>query len=157
MKVTRYVAVRAGLEDLEKIVPLFDGYRIFYRQESDRERVRAFLEERLNKQESVIFLAVEQEEEGGAGRAVGFTQLYPSFSSVTMQRLWILNDLYVSEEARGSGAGAVLMEAARAYAQETGTKGLTLTTWTDNFTAQRLYEKQGYIRDDEFYSYNLFF
>ncbi|AHV96224.1 N-acetyltransferase GCN5 [Paenibacillus sabinae T27] len=156
MKVKRYAAVRAGLEDLEQMIPLFDEYRIFYRQESDRESARAFLEERLKAQESVIFLAVEAGE-GGAGRAVGFTQLYPSFSSVTMQRLWILNDLYVSAEAREGGAGALLMETARAYALETGTKGLTLTTWTDNFTAQRLYEKQGYIRDDEFYSYNLFF
>lgn len=152
----QYAVVRAGLEDLDKIIPLFDEYRIFYRQESDRESARAFLEERLKAQESVIFLAVEAGE-GGAGRAVGFTQLYPSFSSVTMQRLWILNDLYVSAEAREGGAGALLMETARAYALETGTKGLTLTTWTDNFTAQRLYEKQGYIRDDEFYSYNLFF
>lgn len=152
----QYAVVRAGLEDLDKIIPLFDEYRIFYRQESDRESARAFLEERLKAQESVIFLAVEAGE-GGVGRAVGFTQLYPSFSSVTMQRLWILNDLYVSAEAREGGAGALLMETARAYALETGTKGLTLTTWTDNFTAQRLYEKQGYIRDDEFYSYNLFF
>ncbi|SEN98724.1 Acetyltransferase (GNAT) family protein [Paenibacillus sophorae] len=152
----RNFAVRAGLEDLERIVPLFDEYRIFYRQESDRAGAGAFLEERLRREESVIFLAIEEDGEGGE-RAVGFTQLYPSFSSVTMQRLWILNDLYVTEKARESGAGALLMETAREFAKETGTKGLTLTTWTDNFTAQRLYEKQGYVRDDEFYSYNLFF
>ncbi|WP_025688337.1 GNAT family N-acetyltransferase [Paenibacillus zanthoxyli] len=152
----RNFVVRAGLEELERIVPLFDEYRIFYRQESDRAGARAFLEERLRLEESVIFLAVEEDSEGGK-RAVGFTQLYPSFSSVTMQRLWILNDLYVTETARKSGAGALLMETTRKFAEETGTKGLTLTTWTDNFTAQRLYEKQGYVRDDEFYSYNLFF
>lgn len=143
------------MEDLELIIPLFDEYRVFYGQVSDPEGAHAFLTERLKLDESVIFMAVEGE--GISKRASGLTQLYPSFSSVTMQRLWILNDLFVSATQRGLGLGSLLLEGARDFAVSTGTKGLTLTTMTDNFVAQRLYERQGYIKDDEFYTYNLFF
>lgn len=90
-------------------------------------------------------------------RAWGFTQLYPSFSSISMQRLWILNDLFVTPELRGHGLGSKLLEEARDYAIHTNTKGLTLTTMTENVGAQRLYTAQGYIQDDDFYTYNLFF
>ena len=99
-------AVRAALDDLEALVPLFDAYRQFYAQPSDPEGARAFLSDRLKRGESVIFLAVTE------GMVVGFTQLYPSFSSVSMQRLWILNDLFVTPDARNVGAGRVLLERA---------------------------------------------
>ncbi|MFC3748431.1 GNAT family N-acetyltransferase [Paenibacillus sp. GCM10012306] len=146
---------QAVLEDLELLAPLFDEYRVFYRQESDLNGARAFLKERLRLEESVILLAVE--EAGGQRQAAGFTQLYPSFSSVTLQRLWILNDLYVNEKLRGAGIGSKLLESAREYAMRTGRKGLTLTTTTDNNVAQHLYESNGYIRDEDFYTYDLFF
>jgi GNAT superfamily N-acetyltransferase len=151
----RYRIERAGLEDLELLVPLFDEYRVFYGAASDQEGAHVFLSDRLKLDESVIFMAVEGE--GHSKRAVGYTQLYPSFSSVSMQRLLILNDLFVTAELRAHGLGSMLLESARDYAIRTNTKGLSLTTMTDNVGAQRLYEAQGYIRDDEFYTYNLFF
>ncbi|MFF2908801.1 GNAT family N-acetyltransferase [Paenibacillus sp. NPDC057934] len=153
--VQKIVIKQAGLEDLELLSPLFDEYRVFYQQESDLNGARAFLEERLRLEESVILLAVE--EAGGQRRGAGYTQLYPSFSSVSLQRLWILNDLYVNEKFRGVGIGSRLLESAREYAMRTGSKGLTLTTATDNTAAQHLYESNGYIRDEDFYTYDLFF
>lgn len=150
-----YRIERVVLDDLERLIPLFDEYRVFYGAASDREGARTFLSDRLRAKESVIFIVVEGE--GDENRAGGFTQLYPSFSSVTMERLWILNDLFVTEELRGHGLGSKLLESARDYAISTNTKGLSLTTMTENVGAQRLYEAHGYIRDDEFYSYNLFF
>ncbi|MBT2289828.1 GNAT family N-acetyltransferase [Paenibacillus albidus] len=150
-----YRIERAGLEDLELLIPLFDGYRVFYGQDSDPGGARFFLTERLELDEAVIFIAVEGE---GADRRVwGFTQLYPSFSSVSMQRLWILNDLFVDAGRRGAGLGSMLLSAAREWARSTGTKGLTLTTMTDNTAARRLYEAMGFIKDEEMVIYDLFF
>jgi len=98
-----------------------------------------------------VFLAIVD------GAIVGFTQLYPSFSSVSMKRLWVLNDLFVTADARKSGAGRALLERAERWAAETGAKGLTLSTQVTNLTAQRLYEACGWTKDDEFFHYHRFF
>jgi ribosomal protein S18 acetylase RimI-like enzyme len=141
--------VRAGREHVDLLAPLFDLYRQFYRQPPDLAGAREFLRERLERAESVIFLALEGD------RAAGFTQLYPSFSSVSMRRLWILNDLYVTAETRQRGAGCALLERAREFAVETDAKGLELATASDNTPAQRLYEKTGWQKDLEFLHYFL--
>jgi ribosomal protein S18 acetylase RimI-like enzyme len=141
--------IRADLEHADRVAPLFDLYRQFYEQPADLEGARRFIRERLERRESVIFLALAGE------RPVGFTQLYPSFSSVSMRRLWILNDLYVAAEARKLGAGEALIERARTFAVETGSKGLELATANNNFAARRLYEKTGRKKDQEFLHYFL--
>lgn len=141
--------IRADLNHLDVLAPLFDGYRQFYKQPSDVDGARHFLSERLTKNESVIFLALE----GSVG--LGFTQLYPSFSSVSMKRQWILNDLFVAPEARKMGVGEALLERARQFAVETQAKGLTLMTAVDNYPAQRLYERMGWQRENNFYTYTI--
>ncbi|MHA6531089.1 GNAT family N-acetyltransferase [Paenibacillus sp. BAC0078] len=150
-----YYLEQAGCGDVELVAPLFDEYRVYYGQVSDLETARRFLKERLENKESVLFMTVTGE--GSSRRAEGFAQLYPSFSSVTAERLWILNDLFVAAEQRGHGLGSLLLEGVRNFALSTGSKGVTLTTMTHNTEAQRLYEANGYIRDDEFYTYDLFF
>jgi len=140
---------QATLSDLEEIARLFDLYRVFYKQPSNIAAAKNFIRERFEKKESVIFVAVENNE------FLGFTQLYPSFSSVSMQRLWILNDLYVTEEARNKGVGKKLLDASKQLAKETKAKGLSLQTAVDNLTAQSLYEKDGWIKDEKFFSYAL--
>jgi GNAT superfamily N-acetyltransferase len=142
---------RAAVADLDAAAPLFDAYRQFYGQRSDPRAARAFLEERLRRDESVIFLAVSDD-----GReAVGFTQLFPSFSSISVRRLWILNDLFVAPGVRGGGVGRRLLERAREWAIETDAKGLILATAVTNSAAQALYESCGWRRDDEFAHYVL--
>ena len=143
--------VRAELDDLDALVPLFDAYRQFYAQPTDQAGARAFLADRIKRGESVIFLAVVD------GTIVGFTQLYPLFSSVSLKRLWLLNDLFVAPDARKTGAGRALLERAERHAAETGAKGLTLTTQHTNVTAQRLYEACGWAKDEEFLHYQRFF
>ncbi len=138
---------RAELSDLETLVPLFDAYRVFYAQPSDRGAAREFLAARLSAGESVVFLAFL------GGEAVGFTQLYGSFSSVSLRRLWILNDLFVTPEARRKAVAGALLERAQQHARETGAKGLTLQTATDNHSAQALYEAHGWERDTGFLTY----
>lgn len=133
--------ITASSDHLQELVPLFDGYRIFYRQDSNQEAVKIFLEERFQKKDSVIFIALDDE-----GNGLGFTLLYPCFSSVFMQRVYILNDLFVSEKARGQGIGEALIEYAKQFAREMGSKGLTLETAIDN-PAQNLYKRLGWVKD----------
>lgn len=140
---------QAGLADAETIAPLFDAYRQFYRQTPDLPLARAFIQERLALQESVILLA-----EDAQGGLLGFTQLYPSFSSVSARRIWVLNDLFVSPDARGHGVGKALLEAAREHAVAAGAKRIVLSTAHDN-PAQKLYESTGYRRDTAFLHYSL--
>ena len=144
---------RATFSELDAAAPLFDAYRQFYGQRSDVAAARAFLDERLRRDESVIFLAVEDKE---LGEALGFTQLYPSFSSVSLKRLWILNDLFVGPNVRRGGVGRRLLDRAREWAIETGAKGLVLATAVDNSKARALYESCGWKQDDEFHHYHLF-
>ena len=141
--------VTAGPADVGSIAPLFDGYRQFYKQASDVEGCRKFLHERLTHGESVVFLALLD------GHAVGFTQLYPTFSSLSIKPLWVLNDLFVAPGERTHDVGSALLERARQHALSTGAKGLTLATAIDNHTAQRVYEKLGWQRDTAFYHYSL--
>ncbi len=140
---------RASVADLDVLVPLFDGYRSFYRQPSDPDLARTFLEQRLTRGESIIFVAERD------GEAIGFTQLYPSFSSARARRIYILNDLFVRPDARRHGAGRALLEQASAFARDEGAARLTLSTAVDNRTAQAAYEKAGWQRDEAFYVYNL--
>jgi ribosomal protein S18 acetylase RimI-like enzyme len=140
---------RATAADLSRLVPLFDAYRRFYHQPPDPARAERFLRERLEGEESVIFLALE----GDA--PAGFVQLYPSFWSVAACRSWILNDLYVASAFRGRGVGRALMDRARAHAEATGAGGMSLATQRTNASAQRLYESVGWRRDEEFFHYEL--
>jgi ribosomal protein S18 acetylase RimI-like enzyme len=140
---------KARLEDVAQLAPLFDAYRRFYQQPGDPEGAAEFLHQRLNQQESVIFVA---ESDDGLQ---GFTQLYPSFSSVSMQRLWILNDLYVDDRCRQSGVASALMDQARDWAVTTGAKGIILETDWDNVQAQALYRKLGYEQQNSTYHYFL--
>jgi GNAT superfamily N-acetyltransferase len=142
---------RAGVTDLDAVAPLFDAYRQFYGQRPDLAAARAFLGERLSRDESVIFFAVDDD---GSDEVLGFIQLYPSFSSVSVRRLWVLNDLFVTPDVRRGGVGRRLLERAREWAVETDSKGLTLATAADNAAAQALYESCGW-QQDEFKHYVL--
>ncbi len=147
---THTIAIRrAALADLDILAPLFDAYRRFYRKPGDLEGARHFLQSRLERDESVVFLALD------GATAAGFTQLYPSFSSVSMAPIFILNDLFVAPEARRRGAGALLLDAAADHGRRCGAVRLALSTEVDNRTAQALYEKHGWSRDTAFFSYQL--
>lgn len=139
--------LRATTEQVDLIAPLFDAYRRFYGQAPDLDGASRFLAERLERGQSVVFAAVE------AGRALGFTQLYPSFSSVAMRPIWILNDLFVADEARRTGVGGLLLAAAREHAARSGAARLTLSTAATNAAAQGLYERDGWRRDVDFWHY----
>jgi ribosomal protein S18 acetylase RimI-like enzyme len=134
--------------DLHELSRLFDAYRVFYRQPSDPAAAERFLRERFARRDSHLFVAPTGD------RLAGFTQLYPSLSSVSMARIFVLNDLYVDAAARRSGVGRALIEAAHAFARSQGAVRVSLETAVDNASAQRLYESLGYIRDAAFHRYH---
>jgi len=134
--------ITAHIEHLDLIAPLFDAYRVFYKQRSDIDSAREFLHERFKNNESVIYLAMDE------GQAVGFTQLYPMFSSVTMQRMFVLNDLYVDQDHRNKGIGEALINKAKDLCEGLNYKGLALQTAQDN-PAQELYERLGFQIDTD--------
>lgn len=143
--------LEAELTHINLVLPLFNKYRKFYEVENRPEDAKAFIQERIEKNQSKIFLAIQEE------KAIGFTQLYPSFSSLSLKSVWILNDLFVEEDFRKRGVGKMLLDAAKDFAIKTKSKGLTLSTGIQNETAQNLYEKYGFIRNEHFYEYFLFF
>lgn len=140
--------LRAGVEHVSVLAPLFDSYRRFYKAEPDLPGAKEFLTERLRGHQSVIFLAVEEVSSPLTG--LGFVQLYPSFSSLSMKTIWILNDLFVAKEARRSGIARLLMNAALDLARSTGAARLTLSTAKDNLAAKSLYLALGYRVVEEF-------
>ena len=138
--------VKGNLSHIDSLTPLFDAYRQFYKQESNLDESRSFLEKRLKQKDSIIFLA----EEGSSG--LGFCQLYPTFSSVTIQAFYILNDLFVSPNYRGKKIGEALLKHAQNFVKKSAYKGLELSTANDN-PAQKLYEKLGWKKDTDYLHY----
>jgi ribosomal protein S18 acetylase RimI-like enzyme len=133
---------RITLDESQLVTGLFDKYRVFYKKPSDIALAEAFIDERLGKNESVIFVAMEQ------ALPTGFTQLYPKYSSVSATKNWILNDLYVDHNYRKQGIGEALIKTAMDFAKTEGATFVQLETAVDNYTAQRLYEAIGFKKQD---------
>jgi GNAT superfamily N-acetyltransferase len=138
--------IQASKENLDEIVPLFDQYRLFYKQDSNLPGAKVFLTDRFNKNESVIFLAYFK------GNPVGFTQLYPIFSSVSMQHSYVLNDLYVTAPYRQKQIGEALLNKAKEFCIANRAKGLALETAIHN-PAQKLYENLNWVKDIDCFHY----
>ena len=139
---------RAVASDLDVLTSLFCGYLTFYQRPAEPAAVRQFLAQRLERRDSVLYLARDER-----GAAQGFVQLYPFFASLQLAPAWLLSDLFVAPEARRQGVAEALMDSARVHAVASGACGLQLETAKDNFAGQALYEKLGYVRDEVFYTY----
>jgi len=142
--------LQATMNELEELTVLFDEYRQFYGIESDVSSAKAFLQLRMALKESIIFVVVEN------GNTIGFAQLYPTFSSIALQRAYILNDIYVKEDARGLGVGKALMEKVFQYCEQQYARYVTLQTATDNIHARKLYENLN-MKQDQYCNYVKYF
>ena len=140
----------ATRDDLPLLGKLFDEYRQFYQLPTDIEKAGSYLRARLAAGESVVLVAEDE-----AGHLMGFTQLYPTWCSLLAGPVYVLYDLYVAPSARQRGVGRALLEAATERGRRDGKLRMTLSTARTNLTAQSLYEALGWVRDDEFYVYNL--
>lgn len=137
-------------QQLEQCADLFDQYRQFYQQPANLDAARAFISERLIKADSVIYMASDEN-----GNGLGFTQLFPSYSSVAMKQVYILNDLFVTEAARKQGVAKALMMTAQAFAQKNKAHAIKLATAKENHQAKALYDQLGYKLIDSFDYYTL--
>lgn len=142
--------VQADNTTLEQTATLFDLYRQFYQQPSDISAARAFISARMINKDSIIYLALDHNVQG-----MGFTQLFPSFSSVAMKTVYTLNDLYVAKEYRKSGVAKALMATAKAFAEKNHAHAIKLATAKDNTLAKKLYDQIGYKLIDSFDYYTL--
>lgn len=140
---TMITIIQAESKHLDALVLLFDAYRVFYKKPSNLEGARNFISGLFDRHDSIVYLAQTTN-----GEFVGFTQLYPSYSSTRMQRLWILNDLYVKPEYRGKGISKQLIERCKELARETNAAGLLLETTKDNHIGNQLYPATGFELED---------
>ena len=144
--------IQATLEHLDLLTPLFVKYREFYGELPFPDSSRAFLEKRLSREESVIYLALPDDDDG---KLLGFCQLYPSYSSLSLKRVWILNDSYVAEDARRQLVADHLMQKAKKMARETQAVRMRVSTSANNEVAQKVYESIGFREDTQFKNYTL--
>lgn len=143
---------RINLSEADLVISLFNQYRIFYGNFSDLGMAKAFVDARLENNESVIFVALDE------NKPVGFTQLYPKYSSARLSKNWILNDLFVNENHRKQGIGQELIKTAMDFAKTQGSTFVQLETAVDNYTAQSLYEAIGFKKqapDTKFFLYRI--
>ncbi|MGJ8668848.1 MAG: GNAT family N-acetyltransferase [Oceanococcus sp.] len=136
--------------DLPQLSVLFDNYRQFYGQKSDLERAKMFILDRFECKDSILLVAPY-----GTDGLVGFTQLYPTFSSVVTARTFILNDLYVAPASRKLGVAKALLNAACKEGTRRGAVRLTLSTAVENYSAQQLYEREGWLKNEQFFHYSI--
>ena len=133
---------KARLTDVDALSGLFDQYRVFYEKPSDEKAAKAFLTERITREESEIFVVFHP-----SGTMAGFVQLYPLFSSTRMKRVWLLNDLFVASEFRGQGFSVQLIEKAKELCRNTNALGMMLETDKTNSIGNNLYPKTGFVLD----------
>ena len=143
---------KIGAHEWQLVINLFNQFRVFYKKESDLGLAERFIRERLDNNESVIYVAMDGD------KPIGFTQLYPKYSSARAVKNWILNDLFVDAAYRKQGIGAKLIDQAAKFAKTSGSQFIQLETAVDNYSAQSLYEGLGFIKqppDEEYYLYKL--
>ena len=145
----KYKIIEAESKHIEKVGKLFDLYRQFYKYKSNLIESTNYIKDRINNKESKIFISINNKEE-----ATGFVQLYETFGSLDLGKIIILYDLYVIEDHRKNNIGRQLMIRSHEYAKKINAKRIQLSTATDNFIGQSLYESLGYIKDIDFYTYD---
>ena len=138
------------LAELNQVTALFDQYMVFYEQASNPNKYRSYLKERLDRQEADIFIAYDENQE-----AQGFVLNYTSFSSVSLGKIIVLNDLFVVPEHRQKGVAEALISRVKAFAKEQNAIRVNLSTAKDNVKAQALYEKIGFEQGTKFFNYSL--
>lgn len=143
--------VQATLEHLDLLTPLFVRYREFYGERPFPDSSHKFLETRLKRDESVIYLALADDDD----KLLGFCQLYPSYSSLSLKRVWILNDIFVAEDARRQLVADRLLQTAKKMAKQTQAVRMRVATSRDNEVAQKVYESIGFVEDEQFKNYVL--
>jgi len=145
----KFNIIEAKSKHIEQVGEIFDLYRQFYKYESNLIESTNYIKDRIKNNESIIFIAIND-----ANKAIGFVQLYETFGSLDLGKIIILYDLYVKEDHRKNNIGRQLMIKSHEYAKKINAKRIQLSTAIDNYIGQSLYESLGYVKDDDFYTYD---
>lgn len=135
---------KVNSDDTNEVAKLFDAYRVFYKKDSDLNSAISFISDRIDNNDSEIFVALNDE-----SKIVGFVQLYPLFSSTRMKKLWLLNDLFVNPNYRNMGFSISLINKAKQLVKETNACGMFLETEQTNIIGNTLYPKSGFVLNTE--------
>lgn len=122
--------------DHDAWLQLWQGYQAFYKTAIAPEVTSVTWARLLDPAEPMHALGAERD-----GRLVGITHYLFHRSTWTVGDYCYLQDLFVSEAARGLGAGRALIEAVSAAAQAGGASRVYWLTAEDNHTARALYDK----------------
>ena len=133
---------RARPEDVDTVARLIGEFRDWWDKSTPTDAEIAAVVERLMRDDRTeYFLSFD------AAEAVGVAQVRYRLSVWTgVDDCW-LEDLYVSESARGGGHGRALMEAAIESARARGCKRMELDVNEQNLDALRFYEKLGFTSE----------
>jgi GNAT superfamily N-acetyltransferase len=137
-------------EELEDVLPLIAGYQRFYLAKPDDDRNQAFFRRFIEPSDEGILLGAWVD-----GRLVGFSTIYWTHSSTRAADIGLMNDLFVAEDVRGSGAGRALIRASAEAARAAGMASLEWYTATDNDVAQRLYDSIPEVRRSAWLAYEI--
>ena len=141
---------KAELSDVKELTKLLSEFRAFYHQESNPDELQAFIKNRIKNRDSVIFVAAQNNE------LVGYAQLFPSFSTIKLSEIWILNDLFVLKSFRGKGVASEIINTVLRYAEMGQRRQVWLLTGSDNKHAQQFYNRKGFINTKfKHYVYNI--
>jgi len=143
---------KANIQDLDQLTNLFDQYVVFYKKPSNYKKHYTYLKERLENNEATVFVATDDK---NPENIIGFALIYITFSSLELNKILILNDIFVDSSARKNGIGEKLIQETIAFAKEIGSNDIRLRTAKNNTVAQKLYHKMGFVREDFLYSYDL--
>lgn len=138
--------IQIKLKDIEKIVGIFDEYRVHFGKQSDLDGAKLFLTENIKENRSAIYAGIED------GKVIGFIQLYQFLSSLNMSYQLLINDLYLSRDARGKGLGVILMNSAFSHGESLGFDKIYLETEKSNIGGNKLYKKLD-MKLDESHNY----
>lgn len=137
--------------DLEELLPLVRGYCEFYGTDPSDDALRELSRWLLEHPEDGVQTIARDED----GRAIGFATVYWTWRTMHAARIAVLEDVFVSQQARGGGVARALIEDARARAREHGAVQLDWQTAKTNERAQRAYAALGAEPDDRWLDYSL--
>jgi GNAT superfamily N-acetyltransferase len=138
--------------DLPELLPLMRGYCDFYEVTPSDDALLAFSRELLASPELDGVQLIARDE---ASRAVGFATILWTWSTLSTSRIAVMNDLFVSADARGGGTADALIAACAERARERGATSLDWQTARDNERARKVYDRVGGRADDRWVDYSL--
>lgn len=129
---------------IDQLIDVVEEYRKFCGFSASYEQTKKFFQYLFTNEKSVTFIAISDNDE-----VMGFVNLYPSYSTLALSKIWILNDLAVSSRFRRMGLAQKLIKRVITFAEETGAVRVELKTQITNRGAQKFYSEIGFKVDKD--------